>query len=118
MTLLILLACVSVMAVVGVPAGWDRTYEAPPEPETVLNGTPLYCDVQSSRPCLLRIQPGENTQILGGRLATLDPEQKIEGTFRYWNESGHRSLYVYDDVQNLVARIVDPEHVLLVDLSE
>ncbi len=117
-TLLILFASIGVFAVFAVPA-WDApTPATAAESDQAPEGTVLSCDVESSRPCLLTIQSGENTRILGGHLAKLDPEHRVKGTFRYWHESAHRSLYVYDEVGNLVTRVVDPKRVLLVDLTE
>ncbi len=116
-TLLILLACVGVMAMVGMPAGWERTYEPPAEPETALAGTPLACDVQSSRPCHLRVDPGPETVVDRGPVSKLSAQHDLHGTFRYVQEQDHRVLYVYDDVQNLSCRVVDPAAVTLVDLT-
>ena len=115
--LLILFACVGVMAMVGMPAGWERVNEAPAEAETARAGTPLACDVQSSRPCHLRVDPGPETVVDRGPVRSLSAHHDLYGTFRYVQEQAHRMLYVYDDVQNLSCRVVDPAAVTLVDLT-
>ncbi len=117
-TLLILLACVGVMAVVGMPAGWDHTYVAPPQPETALAGTPLTCDVLSSRPCHLEVASGPRTVVDRGRLDLPAEHARVTGTFRYVQEQQRTVLYVYDEVQDLRCRVVNPAAVLLLDVVD
>jgi len=117
-TLLILLACVGVMAVVGMPAGWEHTYVAPPQPETALAGTPLTCDVLSSRPCHLGIEAGPDTVVDRGSLDLGVEHPRVTGTFRFVQEQDRRVLYVYSEVQDLRCRVVNPAAVLLLDVVD
>ncbi len=75
--------------------------------------TPVPCDSASAHPCTLVVEAGPATVVDRGHLSDLAPRQELHGAYRYQQELEHRVLYVYDEVQNLVGRVVDPEAVLV-----
>jgi hypothetical protein len=117
-TLTLLLACAALLAVVGVPASWDRFSLEGEQPETALAGVLLDVNVQSSNPCRLVVQSVEQTVVDRGAVSTLETRHEFTGTFRYWEEPAGRALYVYDDAQSLVGRVLNPHSVTLVDPVE
>jgi len=109
---LIVVAVTGLALTVAVPdfggSGEQRT-QARPEGAT----SPVPCDTLSAHPCTLVVQPGPATRVDRGHLGALSAPRELHGAYRYHQEQEHRVLYVYDDVGNLVGRVVDPEAVML-----
>ena len=59
------------------------------------------------------METGPDTVVDRGSITDLGDWHAFVGTFRYWKEPTGRMLYLYDDVSNLVGRIVNPESVVL-----
>lgn len=117
-TILVILACTGVFAGAGVPA---TGLDAPPASESCDAepiGVVIETDVQSSCACRILIRSNDRTLFDRGHVTTLSEAREVEGSFRFWTESSGRVLYVYDDVQNLVCRVTNPESVTLVDVLE
>jgi len=89
--------------------GCDRRGHARPG----MDGTPVDCDTFSGRPCRLVVRPGPDTVVDRGHLGVLSAPREVTGSYRYQQEREHRVLYVYDELQNLVGRVVDPGAVVL-----
>jgi hypothetical protein len=106
-SLLLLAAFLALVLVVALPAfkagGTPTTVEAPRSDTSGLVG-----NVESGTPCRLVVDVGPETAFDRGRLADLHEETIAAASFRYWQESAGPVLYVYDDVQDLVGRIVNP----------
>ena len=75
-------------------------------------------DVQSSHMCRLVVMCDEATLLDRGTLGELHDEHVFEGSFRFWAEPVGRVLYVYDETQSLVARVVNPTSVTVVDVLD
>ena len=125
-TVLLLCAAVAVGAVFAVPGIGHETPETAtehtPEPAgadallpTTLSGKTLDLGTLSATPARLLVLADEDTRCDRGLRTNLDAAQTLDGTWRYQQESFGRVLYVYDDVQNLVVRIVNPAQVLRYD---
>jgi hypothetical protein len=76
-------------------------------------GVVVAIDHESPGPCRLLIESGPETVVDRGSQDLDAPRCAFVGSFRYWEEPSGRMLYLYDDVQNLVGRVVNPERVLL-----
>lgn len=79
---------------------------------------PLALDTVSSQPQFLRVEAGPETAVDRGHLGNFHTRRMLSGAFRYQQEREHRVLYVYDEVQNLVARVVDPASVTILDTPQ
>lgn len=111
---LLLVAAVSLVLSVAVPDfGGSGDHKTPAKPEVAT--TPVPCDTASAHPCTLMVEPGAATIVDRGHLGAITTHQRLHGAYRYQQEREHRVLYVYDEVQNLVGRVVDPEAVLLLE---
>ena len=117
-TLLILLGCVALLGVVGIPSGWDRDRTGGEAPGEALAGVVLDVGVQRGDPCHLVVTSDAGTVVDRGGVSVLDDLQEFTGTFRYWEEPAGRALYLYDDAQNLVGRVLNPHSVRLLDPME
>ncbi len=117
-TLTLLLACAALVGVVGIPAGWERLPAEVERSETAPAGVVLDVNVQSAKPCHLVVQSDEGTMVDRGAVATLEARHEFTGSFRYWEEPMGRVLYIYDDAQSLVGRVLNPHSVTLVDRAE
>jgi hypothetical protein len=80
-------------------------------------GVLLVGDAESWLPCRILVTAGSATQVDRGLLPDGASTYDVVGSFRYWEEPSGHMLYVYDDVQNLVGRIVNPESVRIVDIG-
>ena len=108
------LALLAIVGTVAVPSLVDRSGDEGryPAPKGVLLG-----EAASAGPCTIRVEPGLDTHVDHGPLGALTATRTFEGGFRYWEEPVGQVLYVYDDVQNLVGRIVNPRSVRLLDAT-
>ena len=61
------------------------------------------------------IEGGPETKVDRGSLAKVRGRCELVGRYRYWDEPQGPTLYVYDDVQDLVGRIVNPRSVRILD---
>ena len=113
--LLIVLSWTGLMTMVGFPAEWSPNAA---NAATTAPGVFVETDVQSSRICQLLVVTDEDTILDRGSLRTLDEQQRVVGSFRYWAESTGRVLYVYDETQSLLCRISNPVSVTLIDLVD
>ena len=75
-------------------------------------------DVQSWYPCRLVVMSDRDTVVDRGVVTQLSEKQTFEGSFRFWEESSGRVLYVYDDTQSLVTRVINPTSVTVVEVLE
>jgi len=114
-TALVLLACLAVIATFGVPHGWDRVSRESVPSDPAMQGATLEANTESGRPCHLKVIFNRNTVVDRGHRRVLEQNQEVHGAYRFWNEAHGSALYVYDDVQNLICRVANPERVLLVD---
>ena len=112
---LVLLACLAVIATLGVPQGWDRSQREEPAAAPSIDGAALDLNTQSASPCRLKVIFDRDTIVDRGDHDALKGNREVSGAFRFWNEAEGSALYVYDDVQNLVCRVRNPSGVLLVD---
>jgi len=64
--------------------------------------------------CRLVVERGPETRIDRGSVQ-VEGRGVLVGRYRYWEEPQGLTLYVYDDVQDLVGRIVNPRSVRVVD---
>ena len=112
---LIVLALAFLVGVVALPAG-PRGPTGPSEsPDDGSPGVLLAQNTDSGITRRILVEAGPQTVLDRGTLAELAPRQALEGTFRFWEETSGPVLYVYDDVQNLTGRIVNPAAVRLLD---
>lgn len=110
--LLILLASAGVLAAFAIPAGWNHLpseADAAPAGAVVLEPGCCRGDIAS-----LRIETGPETVVDRGTLGQLETGQELRGSFRYWQEPAGSALYVWDHTQTLVARVLNPDAVILV----
>ena len=77
-------------------------------------GVVLETNVQSSKSCRLAVLSDEDTVADRGTRTALSPREEFTGSFRYWHEGHTRVLYVYDDAQNLISRVLNPEAVMVI----
>ena len=118
-TLRTLLACSLVVAGFGVPVGWSpRAEPAAAATRAAAVGVVLEGDVESSHRCRLLILSDERTIVDRGAWKSLTKRQEVDGTFRFWEEQAGRVLYVYDDAQNLLCRVTNPDCVAILDVIE
>lgn len=88
-------------------------------------GTPCPCEAGRGRAvesgdasgalCHLVVEGGPDTTVDRGSLAKLGRRRELVGRYRYWDEPQGPTLYVYDDVQDLVVRVVNPRSVRVLD---
>ncbi|MHC5010204.1 MAG: hypothetical protein ACYTG6_04535 [Planctomycetota bacterium] len=108
-----LLACLAIVAAFVLPSAPALSDEvAPPSPAS-FQGRVLSEDAESDAPVRLLVEVGPATRVDRGPRGSWVPGQVFVGTYRYWEEPAGRMLYLYDDVQNLVARVVDPAGVMV-----
>ena len=81
-------------------------------------GVVIETDVQSSRLCRLVVMSDCRTVVDRGLATRIARQRTYEGSFRFWAEPAGRVLYVYDDTQTLVARVINPTSVTVVDVLE
>ena len=79
---------------------------------------PLALDTTSAHPQRLRVEAGPETAVDRGHLGNFHTPRELCGAYRYQQEREHRVLYVYDEVQNLVARVVDPASVTVLGQAQ
>lgn len=79
-------------------------------------GRALECGETSGAPCRLVVEGGPRTKVDRGSLESVGPRTELVGGYRYLDEPQGPTLYVYDDVQDLVGRIVNPGSVRIVDV--
>ena len=109
---LLVLACVAALVLVAAVPGLVArapSAEAPKAPVPGLRG-----NLESSVPCRLAVEIGPRTSVDRGTLAPLRDGLIPAASFRYWQEPAGPVLYVYDDVQDLVGRVVNPVRVRVV----
>ena len=109
------LALVVALLVPAGPASSDSGWQIQQLAE---RGVVLAGDAQSAVPCRLLVEVGADTVVDRGVLTNLESGQFVVGAFRFWNEPAGRMLYVYDDVSNLVGRVVNPQSVILLGVDE
>ena len=109
--LFLVLAILAVVSTVAVPSFVGRGEQTlnPPGPEA--RGELLLGDASSFKPCRIVVEAGLDTRTDRGLLPPIATTKTLEGGFRYWEEPIGKVLYVYDDVQNLVGRVVNPRSV-------
>ena len=96
----------------------------PEAPSGAAGGTPTSGEIRAEaggewalangRPCRILVEGGADTRLNRGTLPRLDETTILVGTYRYWTEPAGPVLYVWDDVQNLTARILKPAAVRIV----
>ena len=97
------------------PAAREATPTEPTPIEAHVSGEDVDAGTRSAEACRLVVLRDEHTVVDRGTIH-LDPTAHVlEGSYRYQDEPLGRVLYVYDDVQNLVTRIVNPVRVLRYD---
>jgi hypothetical protein len=116
--LLLLLSCSCVFAMGGLAEGWLPPGPASLEGAYETPGLVIETGVQCSKPCRLVVMPTEYTVVDRGLTEGLDETRVFEGTFRYWREPTGCVLYVYDEARALVARVVNPDSVTVVEVLE
>ena len=79
------------------------------------SGRAVECGEASGELCRLLVEGGPETKVDRGSLAKVRGRRELVGRYRYWDEPQGPTLYVYDDVQDLVGRIVNPRSVRLLD---
>ena len=112
---LVVLACVAVIATLGIPHGWDRAQRDAARRSPPSGGAVLDLNTECSSPCRLRVLFDRDTIVDRGDRSALEGNREVRGAFRFWNEAQGSALYVYDEVQNLVCRVRNPSGVVLVD---
>ena len=65
--------------------------------------------------CRLVVEGGPKTRVDRGSLDEVGERCVLVGRYRFWDEPQGPTLYVYDDVQDLVGRIVNPLSVRVVE---
>lgn len=112
----LVLAALAVAATLAVPSLLDPAPEprSARAPETRARGILLDGEACSGAPCRIVVEPGLDTRIDRGIEQLISTTKTFTGGYRYWKEPVGRVLYVYDDVQNLVSRIVNPRSVRVV----
>ena len=112
---LVVLACLAVIATLGVPQGWDRAQRDAAGRGPASGGAVLDLNSECSSPCRLKVLFDRDTVVDRGDHGALETDCEVQGTFRFWDEAQGSALYVYDDVQNLVCRVRNPSGVVLLD---
>ena len=112
-TVLLLLALVALILVAALP-GWrqvpERTAHAPQHKAAVLVGA-----IEWGVPCELEIAVGPETVFDRGRLTKAQSAKVAAGSFRFCEESWGKVLYVYDEAQDLLGRVVNPTCVRMLE---
>lgn len=131
---LLLCAALGVVAMFAVPSMGDGSEgsasaptaspstpaELPPEPaapEAHVSGEDVDAGTRCADACRLVVLRGADTVVDRGTMTLAPTAHVLEGSYRYQHESLGRVLYVYDDVQNLVVRVVNPVRVLRYDTT-
>jgi hypothetical protein len=112
---LVVLACLAVIATLGVPQGWDRSQRDTAQRGLLSGGALLDLNTECSSPCRLRVLFDRDTIVDRGDHSALEGSREVRGAFRFWNEAQGSALYVYDEVQNLICRVRNPSGVVLID---
>ena len=116
-TVLLLLAVAALILVAALPA-WrqvpERTASAPASQHkaAVLVGT-----IEWGAPCDLEVVVGPETVFDRGLLTAAQSAKITAGSFRLCEESWGKVLYVYDEAQDLLGRVVNPDRVRMVDAA-
>ena len=118
MTFALVLGSTLILSSFGVPGGVLALREEGAADRCPSVGVVVETDVQCSKPCRLVVTSSSETHVDRGLLASLDPSQEVRGTFRFWDERAGRVLYVYDDAQNLLCRVTNPDSVTVLEVLE
>ena len=115
-TVFLVIATLAVAATLAVPSFVEPTPEPrPPQARDVPAASVLLeAEACSGAPCRIIVEPGLDTRVDRGTERALSSTKTFTGGYRYWEEPVGRVLYVYDDVQNLVSRVVNPRSVWIV----
>ena len=108
-------ALVVVASTMALPVPSDGTDANSPDVVTARGGRLLCTGAESGSACHLVVKTGSRTILDRGHAATGSERYDFTGSYRYWEEPVGRVLYVYDDAQNLVARVVNPHTVAQLD---
>lgn len=112
-TLIIAVSLLLIVAAMALPVLEDRG--ASPCACRAAPGRVLESGEASGELCRLVVESGPETAMDRGGLAQVGQRLEVVGRYRYWDEPQGRILYVYDDVQDLVGRFVNPRSVRIVD---
>lgn len=106
----LVLACVVALVLVSAVPGFVGRDAGRSEP------TPLGVEAsfESAVPCRLAVEVGPRTTVDRGPLVVTDDLTIPAASFRYWHEPTGPVLYLYDDVQDLVGRVLHPVRVRVV----
>lgn len=114
-TLILVASLILLIAAVALPAFDDLRGGATPCDCRSESGRTVESGEASGELCRLLIEGGPKTKVDRGNLATVRGRCELVGRYRYWDEPQGPTLYVYDDVQDLVGRIVNPRSVRILD---
>lgn len=110
-TLIIAVSLLLLVAAMALPVFDGPGGGATPCPCREAPGRVLESGEASGELCRLVVEGGPETTVDRGSLAKVGGRCVLVGRYRYWDEPQGRTLYVYDDVQDLVGRIVNPRSV-------
>lgn len=122
----LLVACAGVLAVFAVPRITPPTIVEARDPHLVptpmqempeVAGEDVDPGTADGHSCRLVVLSQPETVTDRGTLPPLGDAHSLQGSYRYQDEPMGRVLYVWDDVQNLVTRIVNPARVLRFDAT-
>ncbi|MDF1700519.1 MAG: hypothetical protein P1V36_05105 [Planctomycetota bacterium] len=124
----LLVACAAILAVFAVPRLAPPAIVEARDPNLVptpmprgetpeLAGEDVDPGTADGNSCRLVVLSQPATIADRGTLAALGEAHTLQGSYRYQEEPLGRVLYVWDDVQNLVTRIVNPARVLRFDAT-
>ncbi len=99
------------------PEAPAETPTPPVAPEAHVSGEDVDAGTRCADACRLVVLRGADTVVDRGTMTLAPTAHVLEGSYRYQHESLGRVLYVYDDVQNLVVRVVNPVRVLRYDTT-
>ena len=114
-TLILTASLLALLAVAGLPAFDGSEGVVTPRTPAAAPGRLLEGGEASGAPCRLVVEGGPRTRVDRGALRSVGTRREIVGAYRYWDEPQGRILYVYDDVQDLLGRIVNPRAVRVLD---
>ena len=113
--LIVISSLLLILAGMALPAFDGSGGSTSPCPCPAAGGRVLECGETSGALCRLVVERGPKTKVDRGTLASVGRRTELIGRYRYWDEPQGPTLYVYDDVQDLVGRIVNPRSVRILD---